>query len=157
WHDPETAYRIVSCVERNFLRDRRAAATDPITDTIKILNDEESRQHEVLAAALAEAQALRPSEAAPGRRGKDAQGTKELAVRHREAAEMARPRRVAELRAQLLELRITYAPAHPLVVAMEERIRQAEAPLTLSGVKQNEARPGGAKSFLSQGSASQEV
>jgi uncharacterized protein involved in exopolysaccharide biosynthesis len=171
WHDPETAYRLVSCVEQNFLKDRSAAGTDPITDTITILEVEEARQREVVAAALAEVQKLQLAAAPPGRQARTSQERsssneltdkyeveKELAEdaenaekrRTIHAAEEARQRRLAELRAQLAELRITYASAHPLVLAMEEKIRQAEmVPPELVQMKQAEqAYPRRIKSFF---------
>src|SRR5262249_2901317 len=67
WHDPETAYRVVPCAEQKFLKDRSAAGTAAITDTITILTEEEARRREVVAAALAEAQKLQLAAALPVR------------------------------------------------------------------------------------------
>src|SRR5207248_1767110 len=54
--------------------------------------------------------------------------------------EEARQRRLADLRVQLEDLRATLTPAHPLVLAMEQKIRQATSPLPeLLGLKQQEA------------------
>jgi uncharacterized protein involved in exopolysaccharide biosynthesis len=172
WHHPETAYQLVSCLEQRFLKDRSAAATSPITDTIGILVDEEARQREALSAALAEAQRLRLGEAASVRGSSPQEGgapnevpdrievEKELAARRRALqGDEARLRRLTELRAQLAELRITYAPLHPLVLAMQERIRQAQkVPPGLAPIKQEEdARPSGLKGFATQEPAGREA
>jgi hypothetical protein len=156
WHDPEMAYRLVSCVEQSFLKDRSAAGTVPITDTIAILHDEEARQRELIAAALAEAQKLQPQTpaamlvqqaGAPQERSaanelaERSEVVNRLAEKRRtiQAAEEARQRRLADLQTRLAELRMTYASAHPLVLAMEERIRQAEVvPQELVQMKQQE-------------------
>jgi uncharacterized protein involved in exopolysaccharide biosynthesis len=170
WHDPETAYRVVSCAEQKFLKDRSAAAIAAITDTLTILNDEEARRREVVAAALAEAQKLQLAAAPPVRQAgapQERSTSNELTGKHEvanelaenadkrrtiQAAEEARQRRLAELRAQLAELRITYASAHPLVLAMEEKIRHAEVvPPGLVAMKQAErASPRRIKRFSPQ-------
>jgi uncharacterized protein involved in exopolysaccharide biosynthesis len=155
WHDAETAYRLVSCVEQRFLQDRGATETAAITDTIAILDDQAARQGAAVDAALAEvvkrqlpppaAPAASPARAPRGPITSSAEqheAANELAEKHRtvQAAEEAAQRRRAELRAQLADLRLTYASAHPLVLAMEEKIRQAEVvPPELSQMRQAEA------------------
>lgn len=177
WQDPETAYRVVSCIEQNFLKDRGAAGTAAITDTLTILEDEESRQRELVATALAEAQKLQLSAAQPAWQARAPQErstsdhltdghevAREVAgnaERRRtiQAADQARQRRLTELQAQLAELRITYASAHPLVLAMEEKIHQAEAaPTELApGKPVDEGSPRRIKRFVPQNGDAREA
>ncbi|MFT3768671.1 MAG: hypothetical protein QM820_24760 [Minicystis sp.] len=146
WHEPRGAFDIVSCAQKHFLEDRRAAETAAITEVIAIIEREAARQRETIARARAavgpRARAAVEGESAPvavnaGVRADAGSGAR---VRDRErllldleeerkaiqALEEAHRRRLADLRAQLADLQLTYASEHPAVLALEEKIRQAE-------------------------------
>src|SRR5262249_3174972 len=111
------------------------------TETIALLEQEAVRARERIGTALADAQnAARASERVRGvaAHPRAAPAVSEAASAGEEdvATELARKRRAihatedawqrhrADLKAKLDELRITYAPAHPSVIALEEQIRQ---------------------------------
>jgi uncharacterized protein involved in exopolysaccharide biosynthesis len=153
WHDPEVAYQLVSCVERNFLQERGATETSAITETIAILEDEAARQREAIdaglvgaqkaqpapAPALAQAKPLLPRSRALPERGPTIAGDlaqKRAAI---QAIEDPWQRRLVDLKAQLATLRLTYASAHPSVIVLEEKIRQASVePPELTELKREE-------------------
>jgi len=155
WHDPEGAYQIVSALQRQFLEDRAAAETAAATETIAILEEEAARQRETISTAFADARklaqsAVRPRGAGPRPReaaaaGEPSAGEGDVATelgRKRRAVqgmEDAWQRRRSDLTAKLEGLRVTYAPAHPSVIALEEQIRQAAVePPELRELKQAE-------------------
>jgi hypothetical protein len=130
-------------VLRNFLQDREALETAAVAETIAILEEEAARQRGAIDVALAAAEeAQRAAARAEGSGGRrwgaggvapstggsgDPRIATELAdKRHAiEAAEEAKQRRLSELHTDLDKLRVTYTSDHPMVVAMEERIRSA--------------------------------
>jgi hypothetical protein len=165
WHDPLVAHQLVQCAERNFFKERGATETSAITETIAILEDEAARQREAIDAGLANAQKMQlsaapapaptptptrpfgaPRRAAPDRSLKAASDTgatiavdlaqKRTAI---QAIEDPWQRRVVDLKGQLATLRLTYASAHPSVIALEEKIRQASVePPELTALKREE-------------------
>jgi uncharacterized protein involved in exopolysaccharide biosynthesis len=165
WSDPEIAYRIAQSAQRNFLRDRAATEMNAITESTAILEQEAVRQREAIDVALGAVRKIRqaavaaatppaaateakdaaeprfaprPARAAPV----DHEVTAELAEKRRaiQNIEDTRQRRLAELRAQLADLRGTYASQHPSVIALEEKIRQASVePPELASLKRAEA------------------
>jgi len=155
WHHPEVADQILSCVLRNFLRDRGAVETAATTEAIRILEDQTARQREAIDVALAAAEEAQRSAAraeVSSRRRSGAEGralsaddtriATELDDKRRaiQAAEDARQRQRGDLLAQLDRLRLTYTSGHPAVVAMEERLRNARAePAELVTLKREEA------------------
>jgi uncharacterized protein involved in exopolysaccharide biosynthesis len=165
WYDAAIAHQLVSCAERNFFKERGATETSAITETIAILEDEAGRQREAIDASLAAAQKMQPPPtAAPlaptptrpfgaprrpgaerGWRAPDEGGATiavDLAQKRSaiQAIEDPWQRRVVDLRGQLATLRLTYASAHPSVIALEERIRQASVePPELTALKREEA------------------
>jgi hypothetical protein len=160
WHDPVIAHEIVTCTERNFFKERGATETSAITETIAILEDEAARQREAIDAGLAGAQKMQPPApppvarplGAPRRASPErglhpaAEGGATIAVDLAQkraaiqAIEDPWQRRVFDLRGQLATLRLTYASAHPSVIALEERIRQASVePAELTALKREEA------------------
>lgn len=159
WHDPVVAHELVTCAERNFFKERGATETSAITETIAILEDEAARQREAIDAGLANAQKMQPPPPLPPRPpGAPRRPALERALRTPAeggatiAVELAQKRtaiqaiedpwqrRVFDLKAQLQTLRLTYASAHPSVIALEERIRQASVePAELTALKREEA------------------
>ncbi len=163
WHDPLVAHELVQCAERNFFTERSATETSAITETIAILEDEAARQREAIDAGLANAQKMQltappapaltptrpfgaPRRATPDRGPKPASDTgatiavdlaqKRTAI---QAIEDPWQRRVVDLKGQLATLRLTYASAHPSVIALEEKIRQASVePPELTALKREE-------------------
>jgi uncharacterized protein involved in exopolysaccharide biosynthesis len=145
WHDPVVGYEIVSALERSFFRDRSETETAAITETIAILEKEAARQREaidadVLGAQNAQAKA-RPGATATPRRpasgrallssGAGEPSVASLLAQKRSAIQaMEDPwqRRLVDLKAQLASLRLTYASAHPSIIVLEEKVRQATAP-----------------------------
>jgi uncharacterized protein involved in exopolysaccharide biosynthesis len=164
WYDPVIAHQLVSCAERNFFKERGATETSAITETIAILEDEAARQREAIDAGLAAAQKMQPAPAlaptaptptrgfgAPRRPGAERgwrapeEGGATIAVdlaQKRSAIQAIEDpwqRRVVDLKGQLATLRLTYASAHPSVIALEERIRQASVePPELTALKREE-------------------
>ena len=160
WHDPVVAHELVTCAERNFFKERGATETSAITETIAILEDEAARQREAIDAGLANAQKMQPPAplppsrppGAPRRLGPEralrtpAEGGATIAVDLAQkraaiqAIEDPWQRRAFDLKGQLATLRLTYASAHPSVIALEERIRQASIePPELTALKREEA------------------
>lgn len=166
WHDPQVAFEIVSSLEEHFLRDRSSSEAGAIAETIAILQEEAAEQRVAIDAAMAdvrehvrervEAAPQAPRVSAP-RRGAPARLDRtrgrapsapdrtdvaaELAEKRRaiQTREDAGQRRLAELEAQLVDLRVTYTPAHPAVIVLEEKIRQASIePPALVKLKQAE-------------------
>ena len=164
WYDPVVAHQLVTCAERNFFKERGATETSAITETIAILEDEAARQREAIDAGLAAARKMQPPPAlaptaptptrafgAPRRPGADrgwrapdeggATIASDLAQKRSaiQAIEDPWQRRVVDLKGQLATLRLTYASAHPSVIALEERIRQASVePPDLTALKREE-------------------
>jgi uncharacterized protein involved in exopolysaccharide biosynthesis len=155
WHDPEIAHQIMSCMVRNFLRDRSSVETAAPTEAIRVLEEQTARQREAMDKALAAAEEAQRSAAKAEVNSRvrssaenraitadDTRITTELEDKRRAilAAEGARQHHLGELRAQLDRLRLTYTSEHPAVVAMEERIRNARAePAELAALKRQEA------------------
>lgn len=157
WHDPVVGYEIVSALERSFFRDRSETETAAITETIAILEKEAARQREAIDADVLGAQktqaAARPSAAVAGRRtspgraplssGVGEPSVATLLAQKRTAIQaMEDPwqRRLVDLKAQLASLRLTYASAHPSVIVLEEKVRQATVePPELLALKREES------------------
>lgn len=157
WHDPVVGYEIVSALERSFFRDRSETETTAITETIAILEKEAARQREAIDADVLGAQktqaSARPSAAAPARRasagraplssGVGEPSVATLLAQKRSAIQaMEDPwqRRLVDLKAQLASLRLTYASAHPSIIVMEEKVRQATVePPELIALKREES------------------
>ena len=167
WNDPVIASELVSLAERNFLDGRSAAEVAVIADTIAILEDEGNKGRLAVASAFETfdaissrlAPAASTSSAAPPRvssaprapvaepQASPPPSTKasalatELEEKRRaiRAIEEPRQRALAELRAKLADLRLTYAPAHPLVLELQSQISAASAePKELATLKQEE-------------------
>lgn len=164
WYDPVIAHQLVTCAERNFFKERGATETSAITETIAILEDEAARQREAIDAGLAAAQKMQPPPpaapiaptlprpfGAPRRPGPDRgwgappEGGATIAVDLAQkraaiqAIEDPWQRHVIDLKGQLATLRLTYASAHPSVITLEERIRQASVePPELTALKREE-------------------
>lgn len=162
WHDPKMAYQIISCVERNFLRERGENDTAAITETIAILENEAARQREAIDAGLVGARKIQQVAAPTGfARGAPRWSTAERGLRAASAGGAATSasvdlaqkraaiqaledpwqRRLMELKAQLATVQLTYASAHPSVITLEEKIRQASVePPELTTLKGEEHR-----------------
>jgi uncharacterized protein involved in exopolysaccharide biosynthesis len=167
WHDPKVAYQIISCVERNFLRERGENDTAAITETIAILETEAARQREAIDAGLVGAQKIQQAVASAGPPGSALRSprwaTAERGLRAASAGGAASTtttsvdlaqkraaiqaledpwqRRLIDLKAQLATVRLTYASAHPSVMVLEEKIRQASVePPELTTLKGEEHR-----------------
>lgn len=144
WHDPVVGYEIVSALERSFFRDRSETETAAITETIAILEKEAERQREAIAADVLGAQKAQPAArpgAASARRqssvraplssGVGEPSVASLLAQKRSAIQaMEDPwqRRLVDLKAQLASMRLTYASAHPSIIVLEEKVRQATVP-----------------------------
>jgi uncharacterized protein involved in exopolysaccharide biosynthesis len=157
WHDPVVGYEIVSALERSFFRDRSETETAAITETIGILEKEAARQRESIDADVVGAQKpplpARPSSAVTPRRPLPARAAlaaspgepsiASLLAQKRSAIQaMEDPwqRRLVDLKAQLSSLRLTYASAHPSVIVLEEKVRQATVePPELLALKREES------------------
>lgn len=164
WHQAETAYLIAAAALKSFLKDKSDQEAGAINESAAIIEQEATRQRELLATALSSVQKLRrvtvvdsaaSSSSSPGApmarvtiggvtevAQTSADVTALLAEKRREiqVLEDTRRRRLADLRVQLEDLRATLTPAHPSVLAMEEKIRQATAPPPeLQALKQAEA------------------
>ncbi len=154
WHDPAVAHQLLSCVLRNFLQERGGTETSAITETIGILEEEAARQRETIDASLVGAQKVQPAPAPPlvprgrpperGPRATTAGGAtiaSDLAQKRAaiQAIEDPWQRRLVDLKAQLATLRLTLASAHPSVIVLEEKVRQAGVePPELTGLKHEE-------------------
>lgn len=166
WQDPQTAYDIVAAAQGNFLKDRRSRELEAITESMRILEEEAKGQNKAVATALGEVQdqaakaeeaclkelnTLQPS--APGSpsqprrvyaaspQNADAQPklAKQLEEKRVQLRELDEPRqrRLATLRVQLEDLRATYAPAHPSILEVEAKIKEASAePREVTQLKQ---------------------
>ncbi|MFS8068598.1 MAG: hypothetical protein ACMG6S_19750 [Byssovorax sp.] len=157
WHDPVVAHELVTCAERNFFKERGATETSAITETIAILEDEAARQREAIDADILGAQrsqaparpspAVTPRRPGPGRAplsplAGEASVASVLAQKRSAIQAMEDPwqRRLVDLKAQLSSLRLTYASAHPSVIVLEEKVRQAAVePPELIALKREEA------------------
>lgn len=154
WHHPEVGHQLLSCVLRNFLKDKGEVETAATTEAITILEGQAARQREAIDVALGAAEEAQRSvvsaEANDRRRLRaearainagDVRMETELADKRRavQSAEDARQRQITDLRVQLDQLRLTYAPGHPMVLAMEERLRHARAePAELTRLKREQ-------------------
>jgi uncharacterized protein involved in exopolysaccharide biosynthesis len=164
WSHPETAYRIVSCAERNFFEGRRAVEVAVIADTIGILRDEADRQREAVDGAFARVVQLRrdaieiSAPPAPGAAPPRVEmvrapvfaapagpaGTKiaaRLDEKRRDIRALDEPRqqKLAQLDAELGRLRQTYTSAHPAVLQVEAEMKGLRVePPALSELKKEE-------------------
>jgi len=163
WDDPRLAYEIVALAQRNFLDGRSASEVSAISDTIAILEDKARKEREALGSALAEVARLSPRPVpmpvkvtttwrAPAPHTPAATTPepanesnalaaelekKRLAIR---AIDEPRQRTLAELRAKLGDLQLTYAPAHPSVILLQKQIAAAMVePPELAALKAEEA------------------
>lgn len=157
WHDPVVGYEIVSALERSFFRDRSETETAAISETIAILEKEAARQREAIDADVIGAQKTlapaRPGHAVTPRRAGPARAPlasspgepsiASLLEKKRSAVQaMEDPwqRRLVDLKAQLASLRLTYASAHPSIIVLEEKVRQAAVePQELIALKREES------------------
>ena len=157
WHDPKVGFEIVSALERSFFRDRGATDTAPISESIAILEEEAARQRKAIDADILGAQkaqaparpgpALTPRRPGPGRAplsplAGEASIASVLAQKRSAIQAMEDPwqRRLVDLKAQLSSLRLTYASAHPSVIVLEEKVRQAAVePPELTALKREES------------------
>jgi uncharacterized protein involved in exopolysaccharide biosynthesis len=165
WPSAETAFRIVSCAERNFLEGRKAAEVAVIADTIEILKAEADRQREAVDAAFSRVVDLRrdagdaprlprvtAAVAAPGPKTEvvtvplpPAPEERQIASRLDEkrrairAIEEPRQQRIAQLEADLSRLRTSYNAAHPAVLQAEADLVAARLePPQLAELRQEE-------------------
>lgn len=153
WHDGQMACDLVTAAQNRFLSWRSSVEVAAIEESIAILDSEVNVQTKAVAAALADverrtqeiADTSLPTPALPGapalgsptrtyitvpRVGGAANAAKIAALleeKRRAIRELNEPRRkrLAELQAELAEKRATYAPAHPVVVELEAKIREA--------------------------------
>lgn len=153
WGDPDTTFEIVATAQRNFLDRRATLELSVIEDTISILEDEAKKQEDDLAAALADVQRLRaampappapvPTTTAPPSPGRpvviapkpapapaptrNEDLAKLLAEKRHAIRELDEPRqrKIADLRARIEDLKGVYTPAHPIIVELEARLREA--------------------------------
>jgi hypothetical protein len=162
WHQAETAYLIAAAALKSFLKDKSDQEAGAINESAAIVEQEAARQRDVLASTLSNVQKIRraaivqSTEAASATAAHGVTGVSGVVALPQTSAEItallaekrhaiqlleeARQRRLADLRVQLEDLRATLTPAHPSVLAMEEKIRQATAPLPeLQSLKQAEA------------------
>jgi hypothetical protein len=168
WSNPETAFLIVSCVEEGFFKGRRAAEVAVIADIIGILNEEVSRQREVVERAFALVMELRrqtleipaasepPPEGAvavarlaprpaplPARAPVDPGLTARLDEKRQaiRALDAPRQQKLAQTEADLARLRLTYAEAHPAVLqALAELLTLRMDPPGLADLKDDERK-----------------
>lgn len=166
WQDPQTAYEIVMVAQSNFLKDRRSRELEAINESIRILEEEAKTQNKAVATALSEVQeraqkaednclqelnalqtpvqgaAPQPKRvyvSAPHSSADQPKLAKQLEEKRVQLRELDEPRqrRLAALRMQLEELRATYAPAHPSIVEVETKIKEASAePREVTQLKQ---------------------
>lgn len=157
WHDPKVAYELVSALERSFFRDLSETQTAAISETIAILEKEAARQREAIDADVIGAQktqaparpspAVTPRRPGPGRAplsplAGEGSIASVLAQKRSAIQAMEDPwqRRLVDLKAQLSSLRLTYASAHPSVIVLEDKVRQAAVePPELIALKREEA------------------
>jgi uncharacterized protein involved in exopolysaccharide biosynthesis len=167
WNDPDTAYELVSTLEKNFLDGKHAAEVAVISDALAILEQHASQERDGIAAALAELQRLRdeksggsrpaataatpagapaprpatPRAGASGAAQQDQELLRLIDEKRRQIRQATeeRQRRINELKTQLADMRTTYAPAHPSIVGLEKKLEAAsEEPPELINLKNEE-------------------
>jgi uncharacterized protein involved in exopolysaccharide biosynthesis len=130
WNDPETTYRLVDTALTNFLETRHVNEMAMLGESISLLEERLGESERQLEAALASARNVpRPAPRAVSSGGGPAlprfQTSVELArlraeilAKRRAADDLVtfRERRIAELQAQLAELKAVYSESHPNVV-----------------------------------------
>jgi uncharacterized protein involved in exopolysaccharide biosynthesis len=139
WPDPRMGYRLATIAQQNFLETRHALEVSTIAETISILEGHAAAARSRVDTALEEFRrareaAKRPATAKPRpqlpavRPAHVDAGLGELKLmldakrRAVRDLEEFRARRIAEIQARLSELKATYTPAHPLVVAARESV-----------------------------------
>ncbi len=155
WPDAQTAYDIVSTVQKNFLDTRHGVEVNVIQEAIGILETHANDERDNVASALAEIQRLNELRSAVRVPNKtNANGTaptapllrppgspattavagspnddllRELETKRKAIKDIEdqRARKLNELNAQLADLRATLAPAHPQVIELERKIEAA--------------------------------
>lgn len=143
WSDPELAMQMVSAALQSFLEARHASEISAVGETIAVLEVHDARLKKEIAETskdLEEKERGVRSRAAPRRVVLPPQGGSRdedvarlealLAARKRAVADLEefRLRRLAELRAQLVQQATIYAEQHPNVVATRQTIETLEAP-----------------------------
>jgi uncharacterized protein involved in exopolysaccharide biosynthesis len=156
WDDPELALKLINTTAQSFLDGRNATDVSVIAETITILEGEAKKSGSDVEAALAEVIRLQqdqkpgvapqvpststsvapkpptmgfqpqPQPAATPK--PNANLAAKLAEKRRQIRELDEPRqrKIADLKAQLADLKLTYAPAHPSVIAMEQKLAEAQ-------------------------------
>ncbi|MEO7094751.1 MAG: hypothetical protein ABI175_15950, partial [Polyangiales bacterium] len=163
------ALKLIDTTAQTFLDGRNTADVSVIAETITILEGEAKKSGSDVEAALAEVIRLQQDQkagvapaptttgavikpptmgvqpqpqptAAPAPKTNGNLAAK-LAEKRRQIRESDEPRqrKIAELKAQLAELKVTYAPAHPSVIALEQKLAEAQVePTELKKLKAEE-------------------
>jgi uncharacterized protein involved in exopolysaccharide biosynthesis len=168
WPDAQTAYDIVTTVQKNFLDARHGVEVNVIQEAIGILETHANEERDVVATSLAEIQRLNDLRAAAQRASAPRAGNATPSYHSGTTAPVAtagttsspnddllhaleakrkaikdiedqRARKLNELNAQLADLRATLAPAHPQVIELERKIDAArEDPAELVTLRNEE-------------------
>jgi hypothetical protein len=129
WPNAKTACRLVEAAQENFLEARHVAEVSAIAETISILEGHVADLHQTIRGQLGELRQARESTLAeptalpwrPRSKGDQRLVQAKLMLLEKRRAiasvEGVRARKVADLRSRLSEQRVTYAPAHPLVLS----------------------------------------
>jgi len=158
WRDAEGAYDIARLVQRNFLQARAANDLGPIQRAIPFLESQLLEADKAIETAITRvisaqshgnaAPAPKPREVAPTPPAENssvvelAALSKELSEARREERTLVEPwrRRIAELKAQMVELSATYTNDHPLIRQQEAKIAAASVvPDELAAVRAKES------------------
>jgi uncharacterized protein involved in exopolysaccharide biosynthesis len=157
WQDAETSFALVSSIERRFLEAKSVAESSVTNDAIAILEEESKRAAEGINVALAELIKAR-EKAAPSPAPRPAAKTSyiaplpassapnvdvavQLAEKRAAIRDIRDPwqKQLADLKAQMNTLRVTYAEGHPQVVALQNQINEASIkPLELTTLENQE-------------------
>ena len=168
WDDPELAFVLINKTVDNFLEGRNAADVAVVAETITILEAEAKKAGDDVDAAMTEvlhlehelhsSAAVPPPPAptatqtaankptvvpqpSPSPQPKKPNLAAQLAEKRRQIRELDEPRqrKIAEIKAEIAELKLTYAPAHPSVIAAEKKLADAQVePPELKKLKQEE-------------------
>ncbi len=162
WREKQNAYEIARLVQRNFLAAREEHDLGPIQRAISFLETQLQQADEAIEGAVvrvqtAQSQSGRPpsstttttTSARPAKSSASDTSLQELATMSRQLAEARREQRVlvepwrrklAELKAQELDLKVQYSANHPLVLQLQARIAAAtEVPEELAALRKKEA------------------
>jgi capsular polysaccharide biosynthesis protein len=148
WSDPRMAYDIASAVEKNFIDARYDAEISVINDAIDILQQHANEEHDRFDEArndfesveVKTPKAQKPSTpgattphtatrpAVPSGSGVDPQLLRSLEETRAgiQQLEAGRSGRIAELNRQLSDALVTYRPEHPTVVAIKQKLAEAQ-------------------------------